>query len=38
MLVPNFPYQVAYRLGSDDIRIIAFAHLRRRPGFWRHRR
>jgi plasmid stabilization system protein ParE len=38
VLVPGFPYQIVYRLDSDDIRVIAIAHLRRRPGFWRHRR
>jgi plasmid stabilization system protein ParE len=38
MLVAGFPYQVVYRIDSDDIRVIAFAHLKRRPGFWRHRR
>ena len=38
MLVMGFPYQVVYRIDSDDIRVIAFAHLKRRPGFWRHRR
>jgi len=38
MLVAGFPYQVVYRLGTEDIRVIAFAHLKRRPGFWRQRR
>ena len=38
MLVPGFPYQIVYRISVDEIRILAFAHLRRRPGFWRHRR
>jgi len=38
MLVAGFPYQVVYRIDSDGIRVIAFAHLKRRPGFWRHRR
>lgn len=38
MLVAGFPYQIVYRLEADAIRVIAFAHLRRRPGFWRHRR
>lgn len=38
VLVAGFPYQIVYRLDSDGIRIIAIAHLRRRPGFWRHRR
>ena len=38
MLVAGFPYQVVYRIDGDDIRVIACAHLKRRPGFWRHRR
>ena len=38
VLVAGFPYQVVYRIDADGIRVIAFAHLRRRPGFWRHRR
>ncbi len=38
MLVAGFPYQVVYRIEPDDIRVIAFAHLKRRPGFWRDRR
>jgi len=38
MLVAGFPYHVVYRIDSDEIRVIAFAHLKRRPGFWRHRR
>jgi len=38
MLVAGFPYQVVYLIDSDDLRVIAFAHLKRRPGFWRHRR
>ena len=38
MLVAKFPYQIVYRINADEIRILAFAHLKRRPGFWRHRR
>lgn len=36
--VAGFPYQVVYRLGINDIRILAFAHFKRRPGFWQRRR
>ncbi len=38
MLVAGFPYQIVYRINADAIRLLAFAHLRRRPDFWRHRR
>ena len=29
MLVAGFPYQIVYRVHSDEIRIVAFAHLKR---------
>jgi plasmid stabilization system protein ParE len=35
--VPGFPYQLVYRVAPDRLQIIAFAHVKRRPGFWRHR-
>lgn len=38
VLTPRFPYQVVYRVRPDEILIVAFAHLKRRPGFWKHRR
>jgi plasmid stabilization system protein ParE len=38
MLVSGFPYQIVYRVTADEIRILAFAHLKRCPGFWRRRR
>jgi plasmid stabilization system protein ParE len=37
LLVVRFPYQVAYRLRASEIVIVAFAHLKRRPGYWRDR-
>ncbi len=36
-LVERFPYQVVYRLTQDQIVIVAIAHLKRRPGYWKHR-
>lgn len=38
VLIPRFPYQVVYRLRPTEIVILAFAHLKRRPEFWKHRR
>jgi hypothetical protein len=35
---PGFPYSVFYSVLSDRVRIIAVAHDRRRPFFWRDRR
>lgn len=30
----RFPYVVFYRMLFDDIQVTAFAHNRRRPGYW----
>jgi len=38
VLVQRFPYQVIYRLSVDEIVIVAIAHLKRRPGYWRKRK
>jgi|SRR5205085_7368547 toxin ParE1/3/4 len=32
-----FPYAVLYTIELDYILIIAVAHDKRRPGYWRHR-
>lgn len=37
VLVRRFPYGLLYRVDPDTIRIVAVAHVRRRPGYWRHR-
>jgi toxin ParE1/3/4 len=37
VLVDRFPYSIVYRQASDAVVIVAFAHVRRRPGYW-HRR
>jgi toxin ParE1/3/4 len=37
VLVRRFPYSVIYRHEADRIFILAVAHQRRRPGYWRHR-
>jgi plasmid stabilization system protein ParE len=36
-IVSRFPYQVVYRTGRKEILILAIAHLKRRPGHWKHR-
>jgi plasmid stabilization system protein ParE len=36
--VHRFPYQVVYHLAAREIVIVAFAHLKRRPGYWKKRR
>ena len=32
-----FPYAVLYTIEADYILIVAIAHGKRRPGYWRHR-
>jgi hypothetical protein len=32
-----FPYAVLYSIEDDYILIVAIAHGKRRPGYWRHR-
>jgi plasmid stabilization system protein ParE len=36
-LIKRFPYQVVYRIRSSEIVIVAVAHLKRRPGYWKNR-
>ncbi len=38
VLVPAFPYAVWYAVEPTRLWIVAVAHFRRRPGYWRHRR
>jgi plasmid stabilization system protein ParE len=33
----RFPYRVVFSIGSDAIHVLAVAHLRREPGYWRGR-
>jgi plasmid stabilization system protein ParE len=37
IVVPDFPYLVVYLVTDDEIIILAVAHTRRRPGYWRER-
>ena len=30
----RFPYSIIYRIKGDELRVIALAHQRRRPGYW----
>ena len=38
VLVARFPYSVVYRRDPDAVVIVAIAHQRRRPGYWRQRK
>jgi plasmid stabilization system protein ParE len=35
--LPCFPFAVIYRESGETIQILAVAHGRRRPGYWRSR-
>ena len=36
-LLRRFPFFVVFREADDRVRILAVAHARRRPGYWRGR-
>ena len=36
-IVGRFPYSILYRMDKDEIIVVAVAHQRRRPGYWRGR-
>ena len=33
----TFPYAILYTIEADSVLIVAVAHLRREPGYWRKR-
>ena len=37
VLLSRFPFQVVYQIRPSGIVIVAFAHSRRRPGYWLNR-
>ncbi|TME75332.1 MAG: type II toxin-antitoxin system RelE/ParE family toxin, partial [Chloroflexi bacterium] len=37
-LFPRYPFSLIYRVSPEVIEIVAVAHQRRRPGYWRSRR
>lgn len=36
-LVDRFPYAIVYRHDRESLLVLAVAHLRQRPGYWRRR-
>ena len=36
-LIERFPFSVNYRVESDRVLVIAIAHGRRKPGYWKER-
>jgi hypothetical protein len=37
LLVSRFPFQIVYLASTDAIVVVALAHLKRRPGYWKGR-
>ena len=37
-LLRRFPYKVIYRNRDEDIYVVAIAHTKRRPNYWKDRR
>ncbi|OFV96656.1 MAG: hypothetical protein A3H28_03680 [Acidobacteria bacterium RIFCSPLOWO2_02_FULL_61_28] len=37
LLLTRFPYFLIYSFTADLLRVVAVAHARRRPGYWRTR-
>jgi toxin ParE1/3/4 len=37
-LCPHFPFGIYYTIESDEIKVWAVMHLRRKPGYWKSRR
>jgi len=37
-LLRRFPYSIIYQVSTDELRVIAVAHQRRRPGYWASRK
>jgi plasmid stabilization system protein ParE len=37
LVVAGFPYDIVYRSTTSALEVLAVAHHRRRPGYWRRR-
>ena len=37
-ILRRFPYNIIYQVAAEELRILAIAHHRRRPGYWAHRK
>jgi toxin ParE1/3/4 len=37
LVFPRFPFVLIYRVRAELIEIVAIAHQRRRPGYWKRR-
>lgn len=37
LMLTRFPYSLIYLIQVDRCYVVAFAHAKRRPGYWRER-
>lgn len=37
-ILRRFPYSIIYQVAAEEVRILAVAHHRRRPGYWAQRK
>jgi plasmid stabilization system protein ParE len=37
-VMQRFPFSVVYRQTADAIQVLAFAHAKRKPGYWKKRK
>jgi len=37
-ILRRFTYSIIYQVAAEELRILAIAHHRRRPGYWAHRK
>ena len=37
-ILRRFPYSIIYQVTAEELRILAVAHHRRRPGYWEQRK
>ena len=37
LMLTRFPYSLIYNVTADVLRVVAVAHARRRPNYWRSR-
>jgi plasmid stabilization system protein ParE len=37
LVLPRFPFSIIYRLEASVIEVIAVAHHKRKPGYWKSR-
>ena len=37
LVLHGYPYDIIYCLAGEEILVVAYAHHKRRPGYWRER-